>query len=335
VIRRRTSEPAQYNDGAMGKKLEFAIGVLNGVVGDYLERTGNGLAIEMACYLDERAVPLTRAGLQAAYPNATPRIALLVHGIMCTETVWEMPSGDDYGSLLARDFGITPVYVRYNTGRAIPNNGRALALLLDALVAAYPVPVDEIVAIGYSMGGLVLRSACHVAASESQAWLPLLRRAFYVGTPHLGAPLERVGRIVANVLNAVPDPYTRLIADIANLRSDGVKDLGDGDVRDEDRERRTLPRGLRDAMHPVPLLPSIEHYLIAGTLHADSRIAAVFGDSLVPVPSGTYEPRHSTASAAFPTGHVRVLSGVGHLALAHNSDVYAQLCEWLEQEPQA
>ena len=33
----------------MGKKLELAVAILNGAVGDHLARTGNGLATEMTC----------------------------------------------------------------------------------------------------------------------------------------------------------------------------------------------------------------------------------------------------------------------------------------------
>ena len=38
----------------MGNKLDRALAVLNGLVGDYLARTNNGLATEMACYRDGR-----------------------------------------------------------------------------------------------------------------------------------------------------------------------------------------------------------------------------------------------------------------------------------------
>ena len=31
-----------------------------------------------------------------------------------------------------------------------------------------------------------------------------MRRCFYVGTPHRGAPLERAGRLLTRVLGAIP-----------------------------------------------------------------------------------------------------------------------------------
>ena len=185
--------------------------------------------------------------------------------------------------------------------------------------------------LGYSMGGLVVRSACHVAATSEGRWLPLVKRIVYVGTPHRGAPLERAGRVVTKLLASIPDPYTRLIADIANLRSDGVKDLGDSELRHEDRARRRASFSLNDAEHPVPLLPGIRHYLVAGTLSADPTLASLFGDAVVPLGSATNGLDPRAASPALPPDHVEVVAGVDHLAIAHHPDVYATIRSFLER----
>jgi pimeloyl-ACP methyl ester carboxylesterase len=227
---------------------------------------------------------------------------------------------------LRASHGITPLYVRYNSGQPIADNGAGLAHLLDRLVAAYPVPLQELILVGYSMGGLLVRSACHVAATRELAWLPQLKRAIYVGTPHLGAPAERVGRLVTKVLRAIPDPYTRLIGDLSDLlRSAGIKDLGDGDLRHEDRASASDRLSLRDARHPVPLLPSIEHTLIAGSLAMDPRIAALFGDAIVPISSATARNAEATPELALPGERVHVLPGRSHLDLAHDAEVLTLL----------
>ena len=121
-----------------GGKLEFAIGVLNGVLGDYLHRESNGLATPMELFVDGRPVPLERAALQQAYPAATRRLVLFVHGFAVTEAIWTFPDepGVSYGELLRRDEALTPLYLRYNTGLHISENGEALARLLEQLVAA-------------------------------------------------------------------------------------------------------------------------------------------------------------------------------------------------------
>jgi pimeloyl-ACP methyl ester carboxylesterase len=315
----------------MHRKLELALAILNGAVGDYLERHDNGLSTEMAFMCGGEPLPLTRAALARAYPGAGAHVALLVHGLMCTETSWHFADGTDYGSLLERDLGYTPVYVRYNSGLSIPDNGARLAALLEEFVAAYPVPIESLLLLGYSMGGLVLRSACHVGSLEEHAWLPKVARAIYVGTPHLGAPLERLGRAVTKVLSSIDDPYTRLIADIANLRSDGVKDLGDAHLRHDDRRPRAAPVDITDERHPVPLLESMEHYLVAGSLWLDARLAVFFGDVIVPLSSATNGACIDAASMALPPSHVRIVSGQHHTRLIRSPEVYTHILDFCRQ----
>ncbi len=316
----------------MGRKLDATLAILNGAIGDYLSRTGNGLAIETSLVPRIGAEPLTleRAPLARACPRASGRVALLVHGLMCTETIWEMADGSDYGAGLARDLGYTPVYVRYNSGLAIADSGAHLSAALDALAAAYPVAIEEIVPVGYSMGGLVVRSACHEARVAKRSWLAFVRRAIYVGTPHLGAPLERMGRTVAKVLRTIDDPYTRLVGELADLRSEGVKDLGNADLRHEDRAPGAPAVRLRDARHPVPLLPEIDHYLVAGSLSEDAAgLAALFGDALVPLRSATDGLVDPTRDV-LPPSHVKIFGGRSHMMLAHDPEVYEVIRTWCE-----
>lgn len=330
---RRAGDPS-YEDALepmAGKTLELALGILNGTLGDYLARTGNGLATPMQLFHEGAPISIDRAALDRAFPHASPRVVVLAHGMMCTESVWDMAGGGDYGAFLERDLGLCPLYLRYNSGLSVPDNGAELSQLLGSLVRAWPVSLDEIVLLGFSMGGLVVRAACHHAAVTAARWLALVRRAVYLGTPHLGAPYERVGRLLSRLASVVPDPFARLGAQIADLRSDGIKDLGDADLRHEDRARRHVG-SLRDPAHPVPLLPGIHHYIVAGALSTDPRLAVVFGDALVPMPSGTNGLRAAPDSLALPPRHVKVFAGVAHMALAHDPWVYEQIREWLEED---
>jgi triacylglycerol lipase len=308
----------------MGNKLDASLAILNGVMGDHLVRSQNGLATDMTWVLHGRALRTERAELARAYPQATARVVVLVHGVMTTESIWHWPDGGDYGTRLAADLGFTPLYVRYNSGRAIADNGAELAHLLEALLAEFPVRIEELLLLGYSMGGLVIRSACHAASLAGHGWLAKVHKAIYVGTPHRGAPLERAGRALAKLLHAIPDPYTQLIADVANVRSAGLKDLGDARLHhDVAAPAADGGAALRDPRHPVPLLASMDHYLVAGSLSREPFLAALFGDALVPVSSATDGACTSLASLALPPEHVRLLLGVGHLELPRHPDVYA------------
>ena len=300
--------------GVVGQKLERSLAILNGVLGDHLARTGNGLATALSFVRAGAPLAVDRTGLASAFVSPSPKIAVLVHGLMCTEQCWTMEDGTDYGSLLERDLGVTPLYVRYNSGRASADNGAALADLLEELVHAYPGSIEEIIPIGFSMGGLVVRSACHAAQERRHTWLSRVRRAIYIGTPHGGAPLERAGRFLMRTLRSVPDPYTRLIADIGDLRSIGLRNLG-------------------EASHPVPLLPQIQHYLAAGTLAGDPWLALWFGDALVPLSSATAGACRDARTASLPPDHVKIFPAFAHLRLARDPAVYAQVRRWCEEAP--
>jgi len=177
-----------------------------------------------------------------------------------------------------------------------------------------------------------VRRACRVAELEGLPWLSHVKRAFYVGTPHLGAPAERMGRAVSALLRAIDDPYTRLISELSDLRSQGIRDLGDAHLHDPDGAETGARLGvsLREPQHPLPLLPSIRHHLIAGSLTAEA-MAWLFGDSIVPLSSAAW--RTQLPNEALAADRVKVLPGLNHVMLAHHDEVYRQLKSWLEEPP--
>jgi triacylglycerol lipase len=329
------TQPPPHGASLRPGRMEAVLGALNAVLGDYLHRTGNGLATSMALYAGNKPIALEADSLRRAFAHSTGRLALWIHGLGVSEGVWCFPEApaQSYATLLEDEHGFTPLVLRYNTGLHVSDNGTALSELLSRLVAAFPVPIEELVLVGYSMGGLVLRSACHVAAEAQAPWLSHVRRAVYIGVPHLGAPLERVGQRVAHLLRKVPNAYTRLIADVADLRSSGVKDLAFSNLLQRDWEGATREELLRNRRHPVPLLPGISHHLVVGTLGKDEKhlLSLLFGDGMVRVASAAGRARPGDPAPLFPQEHVAVVPGVGHLALAHHPAVYASLKAWLEE----
>jgi triacylglycerol lipase len=133
--------------------VEEAVGALNGLIGDYLHRTENALSTELT-FVSRDGEPISTERLSLP----TRRVALYVHGLMATESCFWSFGGTHCDALQER-CGLTPLFVRYNSGRHISENGRALDALLTALVADHTL--DEVVLVGHSMGGLVLRSAMH------------------------------------------------------------------------------------------------------------------------------------------------------------------------------
>lgn len=126
------------------------------------------------------------------FTSADRRLLVAVHGLCMTDAELTCKP-HNHADALARDLGYTPISLQYNTGRRISANGREFAGMLERLARDWPVPLDEVVIIGHSMGGLVTRSACHYAKQERHRWLGALSKIVFLGMPHHGAPLERLG----------------------------------------------------------------------------------------------------------------------------------------------
>lgn len=282
---------------------------LNGVLGDRLAREGNALAVPMELRARGEALAIEPAALAAAYPQATDRIALFVHGLSCDEAMWGRApvgrwsqEGTSYGHLLSTRHGYSDLYLRYNSGLRLDENGRSLAQLLTGLLAAWPVPVSRLVLIGHSMGGLVVRSACHHGQREGAAWVARVSDVVCLGSPHLGAPLEKLGAVAVAALGLldVTAPFGRAI----DLRSAGIQDLRHGRLLDGT---------------PVPRPDSLAHarHLFVGSSLEPHGLGWALGDGMVRVDSATAREVEHVETA--------VLRGVNHLALMNHPDVWARL----------
>ncbi len=311
-------------------RLEAFVGVVNGVLGDHLQRSANPLAIQMQLRRDGR--PIDAA---AATPGeVTAKVLVLVHGLCLTAQSWQR-DGHDHGTALARDHGYTPLKLHYNSGLHISENGRALAALLEQLVVRWPVAVDEIAIIGHSMGGLVARSACCYAELAGHAWPRRLRRLVFLGAPHLGAPLERGGRQLDLLLDVSPysAPFTRL----GRARSAGITDLRYGYLRDEDwlGKDRFAGADAGDRPLPMPLPEGVDCYAVAAALgrrRGPVRDRLV-GDGLVPVNSALGRGTPPQRALLLPVSHQWIAYETGHLELLGSRAVYARLSRWLGRAP--
>jgi len=316
--------------------VDHAQGALNGIMGDFLHERDNDLHIKMGLRVHGRPIPAEASAMLEALPGATGRIAIFVHGLMCTEWSWSFQAdklyGDpdvNFGTLLARDLGFTPLYIRYNTGLHVSENGRSLSELLEAVFAAYPVPIEQIVIIGHSMGGLVSRSAVHYGHEHGASWIKRLTHVYCIGSPNLGAPLEKTGNVLATVLGYFDTPGTRVPAVLLNARSAGIKDLRFGYVVDEDWKDRDPDALLEDNRHDVPFVDSVLYCFVAGTLTRDPAHPAtrILGDVLVRMPSATGQSPNAARRIPFHVGGV--VPGAHHVELANHPDVYTEIHRWL------
>jgi pimeloyl-ACP methyl ester carboxylesterase len=267
------------------------VGALNGAFGD---RCAEALAGEMVV-----ARPIT---------DPTERLAVFIHGLCETEDAWWLGARryTPYGVRLQRELGWTPVYIRYNSGRPISENGGRLAELLGELTDAWPVPVEEIALVGHSMGGLVARCALHEGVDEP--WISHVRHVFMLGTPHRGAPLEKAAKAAAGRLESLPE--TRALANALNIRSAGIRDL------------------CRDC--EIPYLPSAKQYFVSATLSREASAPAgrLVGDLLV-LPASAWDHVGRGQRLNFPLDHYRHVGRANHFELLNHPAIYEQIRQWL------
>jgi hypothetical protein len=301
--------------------------VLNGVVGDHLAASSNPLAIPMGLRHAGRQLPSSPPALSAALPAAGPRLLVLVHGLCMNERQW-LREGHDHGAALGHALGMTPVYVRYNSGRPISENGRELSALLEQLRSAWPAPLDDVTILAHSMGGLVARSAIHEAEERRYGWRDRLRSAAFLGTPHHGAPLERAGSWVEGALGW--SPYTAPLARLGMLRSAGITDLRYGSIHPADLEGRDRFARRGDTRRPVPLPADVACFALAASLGngaADPK--HLVGDGLVPLASALGRHEDPGKTLDFPKARRWVGRRMGHFDLLSSRDAAAQLIRWL------
>ncbi len=289
--------------------------VLNGVMGDALAARKNPLAIQMGWFREGQPVDFGSTSVRW-----TNKVVILLHGLTNLETIWDFPltsSGsessvkENYGTLLQADFGYTPIHLRYNTGLTLEANGREFSRQLSELLEAYPVPVEELLLVGFSMGGLLMRHAQMAAQETNEPWLPVLNGCFYLGSPHEGSYFERFGVLSSQVLKAIPKDYVQVWADWIDTRSIGIKDLEHGVGAAREGGALGFYAGTR-------------HHFISGSLKGEQGpfVDSILGDAMV-------EKRSAQPAAAPEGSQFAHFDGISHLPLAYTPRVYEQIKAWV------
>jgi len=311
-----------------GPQREAIVAALNGVLGDHLAATANPLGITMAFRRGGQSLVLEKSALAQSVPNAGGRLLVLVHGLCMSDLQWSR-DGHDHGAALAQELGFTPLYLHYNSGLHISINGRALAQQLELLLDCWPQPIERVALLAHSMGGLVARSALHYAQQASHHWPTRLDDLVFLGTPHHGAPLERVGHWIDLVLGATS--YAAPFARLTQVRSAGITDLRHGNLVDEDwAGRDRFERGADRRQH-LPLPDKLRCYAVAASAGRQSGDLKdrLLGDGLVPLDSALGRHPDPKRTLAFAEGRRCVVQGMNHMEMLGRAEVHAQLRQWL------
>jgi pimeloyl-ACP methyl ester carboxylesterase len=316
--------------------VDYAQASINGFWGDYLARKNSRLDLGMTLRHHGRHLPATREAFADAFSNPTPKLCVFVHSLAATEWLWSLASETHYGdpdvtfgTRLRDDLGYTPIYLRYNTGVHISENGKRLSKMLSEVLEAYPVPVDEIALVGHSMGGLVARSAAHYGREHDEPWADRLRHVACIGSPHLGAPLEKAVNVFTSVLKRVEAAGAQVPAELLDARSAGVKDLRYGYTIEEEWAGRDPDAVFADARRNIPLVEGVGYYFLAATISRDPEhpVGQLLGDLMVRLPSAIGEHPEPARKIHFSGG--TVFPGMNHIHIANHPDVYEALHDLL------
>jgi hypothetical protein len=283
---------------------DAVVAALNGVAGDHLHRTDNPLATTMQLQV--------RGAVH-------PRVLVLVHDLGLGAAQWHQ-RGHDHGESLAAACGATAVYVHYNSGRAVADNGLELAMEIERVAAGWPVAITRIDLLGHGLGGLVMRSAIHQAQRSGLGWAGRVGTLLFLGTPLQGGALPTGPRHWLQRATHLPAALARL----SRRTSAGMADFAEG---------RYLPAGMAapqpgdtlavmSAAEPWPA-PQAWH-LVAGSIGDGS------GDGVVPVASALARDAGATLPVLpVPEGNRFIDPGCDHQSLLSSRPAFEQMRAWL------
>lgn len=286
---------------AESPRREAYMSALNGVIGDRLVEGNSPFSIPMTL----RQQPTTQ--------RSSNKVLLLIHGL-CMSDLQSHARRNDYaaepGEALASALGYIPVYLRYNSGLPIAQNGRELSKQMEQLVAAWPGEIEDLAVVAHSMGGLLIRSALHHAEQDDLLWPRQLSSVVFLGTPHQGAPLEKVGSWLDTALDTLP--YTKPFTSLTRARSAGITDLRYGNPH-------------------TPLPVSVNCYTIAATLAGKRSALAdhLVGDGMVPLRSALGLHKDEQRSLAFAKSSQQIMYNMNHMELLNSPQVNRQIEQWL------
>ncbi|MFV5490324.1 GPI inositol-deacylase [Acinetobacter sp. ASP199] len=320
-LRRIITKFPRLHDKPLTPSLHFLVGVLNGIIGDYLIKHQNPMALPMVVY--DHYTSLQQGEL-------TGRITIFVHGLCMNHLTWSNLKHEGIGEkLLAQRDNNTMLYLNYNSGRRISANGRSLANTLHDLISRNP-GITSIDLIGHSMGGLVSRSALFYGKQNVYEWVNMVDNLVCLGSPHHGAALERFGFSLQDKLGHFP--FGKIIGHVVNIRSNGILDLRHGSVRDDDWEHNQVRIGLMDDNRkPAPIPSHIQTYLVAGTIEYENRhnrTRNVIGDYLVSVKSALGEHPNPRFQLKVPDSHKAIFYGLNHFEIRFHPQVAEQIVRW-------
>ena len=207
------------------------------------------------------------SAVEALAGSSDKRLLLLVPGLFCDEGMWSklLPTFDELGYF--------PLFLRFNPGAHISDNGKALVSMISDIQKLTERPIDIIT---YSQGGLILRSALYTMNDTSK-----LGRLLLVSSPDGGSYIEKIGFWANSLMDMIPLGVMNFIGKIGNERSDAMKDLSHGIIREEDWQNDAHPDRYGKNYY-FGELDSMDAFQVYSLItESKDNIASLLGDGVV------------------------------------------------------
>ncbi len=207
--------PSRGVRGLAGASLErsrsIATALYAGVFGDHeqIRITPPTMSFRLRCR--DVAVPELGSAIGVTNRLRQTHVAIMVHGLMIDESCWTH-GRNAFMNRMRRELGWAPLFVRYNTGLHISQNGRMLADRIDELVESWGTRLGRINLVGHSMGGLVVRSALSELERRNSSALNRIDRSFLLCTPSGGVEVEQLRHAIewgVSVMGELPQRLVR------------------------------------------------------------------------------------------------------------------------------
>ena len=308
-------------------KKDKLLSILNGVIGDHLVEQKNELATTMELRFKGESIEASSKNLKAVFANSNGKILLMVHGLCMNDKGWTYQN-HNHGKVLSKKLAYTTIHLNYNSGLPISTNGQKFSEMMNQFVANYPKPIEEIIVIAHSMGGLVSRSGFFYGQEREGIWTQKVKKMIFLGSPHHGAPLEKLGNYIDHIFDALH--YVKPFSRLAKIRSAGITDLRYGNLLESDWKGVDRFKKNKNKKTTVPLPDQLESYTIAGTMgkESDKVKKHLLGDGLVLLNSALGKDKKQV-NLDFKTSNTFISYETNHMELLSNQQVYEQIEKWL------
>lgn len=245
---------------------------------------------------------------------------LLVPGLFCDDSMWN--AGNQTYVDFFRKKGYYPVLIRLHPGLAISDNGKKLFGLMDQW---FEQSGEKLHIMAYSNGGLILRSALYLASVHSRPWPESIGRVACISPPDGGSYIEKIGFWLGAALRTIPSFGMQILGWLGHMRSDAMKDLSHGIIREEDRNTlHQISRYSANLYHGE--LDNIDAYLVY-SLISDSNdpIRTWLGDGVCEKRSLEYLRDSVYLKKPNPEKRIHVISGKSHFQVLGSQEIWGIL----------